>query len=112
MKKLFFGLTLLIILIIGGVYGILFTSTGNSYVASIIEDKVNEGQKDVNLKVNDFRLTTSEILFNATIDDNSNINIEGKLEIFAKSVDLKYDINIKDLTKLENITKQKLNGTF
>ena len=40
MKKLFFGLTLLIVLIIGGAYGLLFTAPGNSFVASMIEDKV------------------------------------------------------------------------
>ncbi|WP_320036386.1 hypothetical protein [Halarcobacter sp.] len=112
MKKLFFGLTLFIIIIIGAIYGVLFTSPGNSYVASIIETKVNEGQKDVNMKVNDFKLTMSDILFKATLDENSVINIEGKLNIFAKSVDLKYDINVKDLSKLQNITKQKLNGSF
>lgn len=112
MKKLFFGLTLFIIIIIGAIYGLLFTSPGNSYVASIIETKVNEGQQDVNMKVNDFKLTMSDILFKATLDENSVINIEGKLNIFAKSVDLKYDINVKDLSKLQNITKQKLNGSF
>jgi hypothetical protein len=112
MKKLFFGLTLFIIIVLGAVYGLLFTSTGNSFVASIIENKVNEGQKDVNMKVDDFKLTTSDILFKATLDKNSTINIEGKLNLFAKSVDLTYDINVKDLSKLQNITKQKLNGSF
>lgn len=112
MQKLFFGLTFFIVLIIGGIYGVLFTSTGNSYVASIIESKVNEGQKDVNMKVNDFKLTMADILFNATIDGNSTINIQGNLNIFAKSVDLTYDVNIKELSKLQNITKQKLNGPF
>ncbi|PLY07079.1 MAG: hypothetical protein C0625_07750 [Arcobacter sp.] len=112
MKKLFFGLTAFVLLIIGGIYGLLFTSMGNSYVAMIIENKVNEGQQDVKMKVNDFKLTTKEILFNASIDDNSTINIAGDLNIFAKSVDLNYDINIIELSKLENITKQKLNGPF
>ncbi len=99
-------------MIVGGVYGLLFTSPGNSYVASMIEDKVNAGQDDVNLKVNEFKLTTSDILFNASIDDNSTINIEGALALLSKSVDLNYDINIKDLSKLQNVTKQKLNGSF
>lgn len=112
MKKLFFGLTLLIVIIIGAVYGVLFTTPGNSFVASIIESKVNEGQKDVNMKVDDFKLTTSEILFKATLDENSVISVEGKLDLFAKSVDLLYNINVKDLSKLQNITKQKLNGSF
>lgn len=112
MKKLFLGLTLLIVIIIIGVYGLLFTPSGNTFVASFIEKKVNEGQKDVNMKVNDFKLTTKEILFNATLDENSTINLEGALNIFAKRVDLTYDLKIEDLGKLENITNQKLNGAF
>lgn len=112
MKKLFFGLTFLIILIIGGAYTLLFTAPGNSFVASMIESKVNEGQQDVNMKVNDFKLTMNDILFNATLDGNSTINVEGALNIFAKNVDLKYNLDIKDLSKLQNITKQKLNGPF
>ncbi len=112
MKKLFFFLAILIVVILGGAYGLLFTKSGNSYVATIIEDKVNEGQKDVNLKVNSFELTLSDIAFNATLDDNSIVNIEGKLALLSRSVDLNYDINIKDLSKLQNITKQKLNGSF
>lgn len=112
MKKLFFSLTLIIVLIVGAIYGVLFTSSGNSFVASIIEDKVNKGQKDVNLKVNNFELTMDKIVFKATIDDNSEINIFGALNIFSKSIDVNYNINIKDLSKLQNITKQKLNGSF
>ena len=112
MKKFFIGLTILIILIVGAVYGVLFTKSGNNFVASYIENKVNDEQKDVQLKVNDFTLTFNTINFNATISDNSNINIVGDLEIFKKRVDLKYDIKINELSKLENLIKQKLNGPF
>lgn len=112
MKKLFLILSLLIILIIGSVYGLLFTKSGNELIASYIENKINDEQKDVKFKVNNFVLTFNTINFDATINDNSNINIAGNLEIFKKIVDLKYDINIKDLSKLQNLTKQKLNGPF
>jgi hypothetical protein len=112
MKKFFISLTILIILIIGGIYGVLFTKSGNNFVASYIENKVNDEQDEVQLKVNDFTLTFDTINFNATISDNSNINIAGDLEIFKKSLDLKYDIKINELSKLENLTKQKLNGPF
>ncbi|MAC84604.1 MAG: hypothetical protein CL624_10790 [Arcobacter sp.] len=112
MKKFFISLTILIIFIIGAVYGVLFTKSGNNFVASYIENKVNDEQKDVQLKVNDFTLTFNTINFNATISDNSNINIVGDLAIFKKKVDLKYDIKINELGQLENLIKQKLNGPF
>jgi len=111
MKKLFFGLTFLIILIIGGVYTLVFTPIGNNIVAGIIEDKANE-QKGVNFKVNKFVLTTSNIEFDASVDENSNINISGALALIVKTVDLKFNIDVKDLSKLEKFTNQKLNGSF
>ena len=112
MKKLFFGLTLFIIVVFGGIYGVLFTQTGNDFVASYLEQKVNEGQQDVNMKVANFTLTMSDIIFKAVLDKNSTVDIEGKLNIFAMRVDLKYNINVKDLSKLQNITKQRLQGSF
>lgn len=111
MKKLFFGLTFLIILIIGGVYTLVFTPTGNNIVAGIIEDKGNE-QEGVNFKVNKFVLTTSNIEFDASVDANSNINIAGDLSLLAKTVDLNFNIDVKDLSKLQKFTNQKLNGSF
>jgi hypothetical protein len=112
MNKFFISLTILILLIAGVVYGVLFTKTGNNYVASYIEDTVNSEQKDVQLKVNKFTLTSNSINFDATISDNSHINITGDLQLFKQYVDLKYDIKIIELSKLENIINQKLNGSF
>lgn len=111
MQKLFFGLTFLIILIIGGVYTLAFTPIGNSFVASKIEDTANE-QEGVNFKVNKFVLTTSNIEFDATVDGNSNIKVVGDLALIAKTVDLKFNLDIKDLSKLQKFTNQKLNGSF
>jgi len=112
MKKFFLFLTILILLIVGIVYGVLFTKQGNGYVASYIEDTVNKEQKDVQLKVNDFTLTFNTINFDATISDNSHINIAGDLQLIKQSVDLKYDIKIMELSKLESLINQKLNGSF
>ncbi len=112
MKKLLLGLLFLILVVIGAFYGLLFTASGNSYVASYIEDKINKEQNGLNLQINNFKLTTNDILFIATINENSLINIEGEIAILDKSIDLKYEINIKDLSKLQNLIRQKLNGSF
>ncbi|APW65014.1 hypothetical protein LPB137_03770 [Poseidonibacter parvus] len=112
MNKFFISLTILIIFIIGTVYGVLFTKTGNGFISSYIENTVNDEQSDVKLKVKDFTLTFNTINFDASINDDSNINISGDLQIFKKKVDLKYDIKINELSNLENLTKQKLNGPF
>lgn len=112
MKKLFLSLTVIIFLILGTVYGILFTNYGNGLIASYIEKKVNAGQEAVKLKVNDFRLTFKTFNFDAKINDDSNINISGDLALFEQKVDLKYDIKINDLSTLKNLTNQDLKGSF
>ena len=98
------------ILTLSGIYLLLFTKFGNNMAASYIEDKVNSGQQDVKLKVNEFTLTPNSLNFVASINDNSEINVSGDLSIFKKSVDLKYDIKINDLSTLKNLTKQEFKG--
>ena len=112
MKKIFLSLSLIIILILGSIYGLLFTKFGNNIVSSYIEKKVNLDQKDVKLKVDDFTLTLNYLNFDAWINDNSKINISGDLSLFKKSVDLKYDIKINDLSTLKNLTGQEFKGPF
>ncbi len=112
MKKLFLSLTVIIVLLIGSVYGILFTKYGNKIISSYIEGKVNSKEENVKLKVNNFRLTLNTINFEAVINDDSYINISGDLAIFKKSVNLKYDIKINELSKLKNLTNQDLKGSF
>jgi len=112
MARLFIGLTLVLFVLIGSVFGILFTKPGNDMIASYIENKVNSQRDDVNLKVENFALSFSGVVFNATISDNSVIDVSGGLDIFSKKVDLKYNVKIKDLSKLEPLINQKLNGSF
>ncbi len=45
-------------------------------------------------------------------DSNSKINVNGDYNLFAGSADIKYDINIKDLAKLQKFTGKKLKGSF
>lgn len=110
MKKLFLSLTLIVLIILGLVYGILFTKSGNNMVSSYIENKVNTGQEKVKLKVDDFTLTLNHLNFDAWINDDSKINISGDLSLFQRSVDLKYDIKINDLSTLKNLTNKEFKG--
>ena len=90
------------------VYGTLFTKYGNNIVASYIEKtKQIQGKEKVKLKVDDFTLTLNYLNFDAWINDDSKINISGDLSLFRKSVDLKYDIKINDLSTLKNLTNQE-----
>ncbi|RXJ98838.1 hypothetical protein CRU98_08725 [Arcobacter sp. CECT 8986] len=112
MKKVFLFFLASILIFLGLVYGLLFTPTGNSVVASYIQNSVNEKLTQANFEVEEFSLTTSKIKFIANIDSNSKVNISGDLALLDKSVDLNYEVNIKDLSKLQKFTNQKLNGSF
>ena len=53
-----------------------------------MENKVNEGQEKVKIKINNFRLTFNRLDFNAVINDDSYMNVSGDLAILKKSVNL------------------------
>lgn len=112
MKKIIISTTFLITLIVVSIYGILFTKKGNQFISSYLENRVNEEQKDLNFKINNFTLTTKDVDFEATLNENSYINISGALSLFKKNVDLKYDIKIEDLSIFKNLISEDLKGTF
>ena len=112
MKKIFFILFILILFFIFSIFGILFTNYGNSLVASYIENRVNNEQDKVELKVDKLNFTFKTLDFNARINDNSYLNINGNFEIFNRKVDLKYDIKINELENLKNLLNYDFKGSF
>ncbi len=112
MKKILITLILIVLLSICSVFWLFFTNSGNSFISSYIESRVNSEQDKVKLKVEKLKITFKTLDFNANIDDNSYININGDFEIFKKRVDLKYDIKINDLENLRNLINFDLKGSF
>lgn len=112
MKKFFIVFFILILFFIFSIFGILFTNYGNSLVASYIENRVNNEQDKVELKVDKLSFTFKTLDFNARINDNSYLNINGNFEIFNRKVDLKYDIKINELENLKNLLNYDFKGSF
>lgn len=112
MKKFFIVFFILILFFIFSIFGILFTNYGNSLVASYIENRVNNEQDKVELKVDKLSFTFKTLDFNARINDNSYLNINGNFELFNRKVDLKYDIKINELEKLKNLLNYDFKGSF
>jgi len=110
MKKLFWVLTIFIVLNITTAYFFLFTAYGNGFVSDVVEKNLNE-KGIATFKIEAFTLTPNALNFKVTIDSNSVIEVIGDMNIFSKSVDLKYNLDIKDLSKLQKFTKEKLNGS-
>lgn len=74
--------------------------------------KVNTEQDKVKFKVDKLSFTFKTLDFNASIDDSSYINVNGKFELFSKEVDLKYDIKINELENLKNLFNYEFKGSF
>lgn len=111
MKKIFLSVFGFLFICLVGVYVFLFTSFGNSYVSSIIESSANE-KGIVKFKLEKFILTFNSINLIATIDTNSKVTLLGNYNIFSRWVNINYLIDIKDLSKLEKFTTQKLIGSL
>lgn len=112
MKKIFISLIILILILFGTIFTILFTKSGNKFIASYLENEINTNTNNLQFKINNFRLTSDYIVFDAMINDNSTINILGNLSILKKEVDLKYDIKINDISIFKELINQELKGAF
>jgi hypothetical protein len=112
LKKFFIIFFIFIFIFLSLFFGILFTNYGNSLIASYIEKKVNTEQDKVKFKVDKLSFTFKTLDFNASIDDSSYINVNGKFELFSKEVDLKYDIKINELENLKNLFNYEFKGFF
>ncbi len=108
--KLFLYIAVIIILLLSAVYAMLFTPPGNNLMRPIIESRLSG--KISGLTIPKFRLTPNKIELLIDIGKNSVISLKGAINILHRSVNLKYNVNIKDLSKLSNLTSVKLLGSL
>ena len=100
-----------IILLLGGVYVLAFTSFGNGIVAPIIEEKIQENLT-VDAKLQTFELSMSDLKIVLALTPKNIITIEGSYSLFAQSFDLNYDVALNNLQALEPLTQTPLAGAF
>ena len=112
MKKLFILLTIFLILIIA-LATLPFTKVGNSYLANYIENMINQKQKNLHIKVSDFSLSFNKISMKLTVDENSNLDIFGDINLLKQSSNLNYKLYIDSLSILNSFFDGlTLNGTL
>ncbi|TKX31773.1 translocation/assembly module TamB domain-containing protein [Campylobacter estrildidarum] len=91
MKKFFYAVFILIAVFIMVLYGILFTSFGNSFVANIAQSKIKESSGlDVNITRFDLRFSSINLQLN--LENMVNLDLYGKLNLFKLGFDLNYAI--------------------
>ena len=94
------------------IYALLFTSFGNKIISSYIERVINHQQEELYFKVENFNLTTKRLDFKAYVNDGSELKISGNISIWKRDFDLKYSINILDLTIIKNLTNRESKGSL
>ena len=110
MKKFIYILLLLFFLLISTIYLLIFTKSGNLYIANYLEKSFNSKQKDVTLKIDNFLITFKNITVNARVNEDSKLDIQGKFDVFKLDVDFDYVIDIKNLADFNHITNMNLNA--
>lgn len=96
MKK-FFIYTLIILLIIAGVfYALLFTQMGNNILKPTVESKITQViQKKVDVET--FSLRTDSLTLRLKIDTHSFLALDSTFNIFKKSFDASFQTSLKDI---------------
>lgn len=112
MKKVLLICSFIIITILIMIYALLFTSFGNKIISSYIERVINHQQEELYFKVENFNLTTKRLDFKAYVNDGSELKISGNISIWKRDFDLKYSINILDLTIIKNLTNRESKGSL
>ena len=111
MKKFLIGLVSILVILMAIVYGLLFTSFGNSMLKPIIEAKINE-KLPQKISLQTFKLTPSTLNLLIKVDQNSKIEAKGGYSLFKQSFDIKYLVDIDDLSKIAPLIGTKLQGPF
>ncbi|CAM4024159.1 hypothetical protein [Arcobacter cloacae] len=112
MKKVLLICSFIIITILIMIYALLFTSFGNKIISSYIEKVINHEQEELYFKVENFNLTTKKLDFKAYVNDGSELKISGNISIWKRDFDLKYSINILDLTIIKNLNNLESKGSL
>ncbi len=111
MKKVIITILIILIILIGGIYCLLFTPPGNSIVKGVLESRLNS-KIPVKVKVENFKLTMSHFYIKIFVKNNSFVIADGDYSIFSKSIDAKYEIKLIDLAKFEKLINYRLNGNL
>ena len=98
-------------LVLVSLYVVLFTPLNKTIVVPIIEDEISKASKINNVKIPDFDLSLSSLKMKLLLE-NQAIDVDTVFGLFDKTIDLKYVVDIKDLSKFDHLSGQKLKGTF
>jgi len=108
MKKILISLAILVIVLFGGGYLLLFTQAGNNLLLPTINSYLDKKVDGAKIDVTSFTLSPSHLKADATINSVIDINADGDFDIFKKSVDMIYTVNAKKIDTPEFKLDEKI----
>ncbi len=100
-----------LVLLLGLLYALLFTTPGNGYLQPVIESKIAE-KVPLPVKLQTFLLRPDRFDIVLKIGDDTTIEAKGSMNLFAQSLDASYNLDIKELSTLQKLIGTRLNGPF
>jgi len=101
----------IIVLLVGVVYTMLFTSLGNGVMKPLIETEI---QKQVHLpsRLERFSMGMNGLDILLELTPKNTIALKGTYSLFAQTFDVDYDVSLRELSSLKSLTKKELNDSF
>ena len=109
MRKILIGIVGLIIVVAIGAYILLFTQFGNNLLKPTIQKKISKALGK-SIVVEKFKLRPSTLKLVCTIKNKKFLDIHGKLNLFSKSMDLNYSVDIPNIGDFTG--KKSIKGSF
>ena len=99
----------LLVAAFAALYVLLFTPPGNSIVAPIVEDKINEAVP-LKTSLEKFELTADTFAITLLLSENNRIEAVGNYSLFSRSLNAAYRVRANDLSELEPLSQAPLKG--
>lgn len=106
-----FAFLTVVLLGIVGIAMFLFSESGNRYIASFIQKKIDE-KLETKVTLSEFKLSSKKIFAKLTTNNGSFIQTSGSYSILKRSFDGEYRANITNLEDFSELIGYKLRGQF
>jgi hypothetical protein len=101
----------MLLLIVATIYIVAFTGFGNSILRPIIEDKIKE-QTKLDSKLEVFSVSMNDFKIVLQLNKNNTIAAQGSYSLFSQSFNIKYKVDLQELTTLQPLTSTQLQDSF
>ncbi len=111
MKKTLLILTTVFSFLLVLCYLLLFTPLGNNVLKPVLETKINESSP-IKIKLARFGLDMHSLHILIETDAQNTLLVTGDYSLFTQAFDLKYTLDLKDLTRLKTPSDHAFSGSL